>query len=386
MSFTDAGADAVSGTVWHPRFNVYLGHGLQDAQATPDLYVPTAISVLTQKNNFYQADRFKVTFSLWVDAEHGYAFWAEFNTLSIRVDIGFPEDGIDFHEVFRGFVDKIVIDAVKGIVTLTGRNCFGLLIDRQLHRTDQEATIGESIIDSFAKAGVHDPVFEEGFPADQVYGRYYQDKHTNTTQANQSMINTVDLAMKHVQQVGGNMWEDQGIIHFDMGIGGESFDVLAPQGKYEGHVTKLSPVNVTYLTMEHDLEFSQWAHQTIVTSQQPNGKSHRAIWPGDLEDGPNRKPHYMYTYNLSPEDTDQLAHSLHNEYMFHEYVITWKCAGPYILTMLPRDKFNIIGTNSIFDGFYQVMQIEHSLDFHRGYVGTVRGQWGKTDNGGNAGA
>lgn len=394
---------AVTGGVWHPRFQVFLGPGIQDITATPDLELTPTLSVLTQKNNFYAADRFHITASLWLDPAFGYDFWAQIYTLSVLVKIGFPDENVPMTEVFRGFADKIIIDPVKGIVTITGRNALGLLIDKQVFLSYGDTGIGEQIDQAYAQAGLHPPVYEEGFPSGQVTGRYVHDKHTTNTQGQQSTVGAWDLCMSYTQQVGGNVWEHEGVCHYDMGKGGKYYTVMAPQGEnafanstgqnITGQVTKLSPINVTYLTIEHDLEFSQWTHNVTVFSQQPTGKTHKGSFPGEVDTtDPYLKPHYIATYNYSPQDTNQLAESQYNEFMLHEYVVCWKVAGPYIVQspdggpepMLPRDKFNLIGTNDFFDGPYQVMQIEHRLDFRNGYTGSVRGQWGRTANAINA--
>lgn len=382
-----AEAYANYGGVWKPRFEVFLGPGVQDPTYPPDLQVYSALTAKCQKNNFYQADRFSCTFALWQYQEEGPDFWSSFDSLSVLIKIGFPDNGVPMTEVFRGFADKVQLDFVKGVVTLSGRNTLCLLIDEHMNVTHRDETIGDVLKAAFEKAHMAAPIFEPGFPADQPWGRYYNDVRTSTSTGAQSQINPMDLAMSVCQQVGATMWEVEGVVHFGMGDGGKYYVVIAPQPTYEGGVTKLSPSNATSLVVEHDLEFSQWTHQIYSISAQPNGKNDLAKYPEEdnlADNGVVKKPHFLYLANRTPEDNAQHAHAAYNEMMYHEWIVTYKVAGPQILDMSPQDKVEVVGTGDIIDGGYQIMSIEHQISFDRGYQGIVKGQWGKTDNGVNA--
>ena len=384
---TLANGFAQNSGVWFPRFQVFIDKaGVGDPTATPATLVPTALSAQVQKSNWYQADRHKITFALYADPAYGPAFWLQngdlsLDTLSILVQISF-DAGATYTEVFRGFVDKLIIDPIKGIVTLSGRNIIGFLIDFRPVYFDTNPSVGQVLTDIFKNAGLGPPTFDPGFPSDQPYGRQFNDEQSSGSTAHHSTLNPMDVAMAICQQVGGTMYEIQGQTHFKLEIDGNNdftFLIQVSQPTYEDGVTKLSPSNVTSLTLEHDLNISQWQWYMQAVNYDNTGKAdgNTVNYPPDNVGAALSKPFPLQSANKNQNDNTQYAQSMYEEYMMHEFIIVAKVGGPQLINLKLSDKIGINGFGDPVDGWFAIDSIEHSIDFNRGYVGTVRARYGR---------
>lgn len=385
--------------VWKPRLRVTVGEeGVRDPTAAPNTVVPTALSAQTLKSNWYQADRHKVTFSLWDDPAFGYAFWAKFNSMSIMVEIAF-EGVVDYTEVFRGFVDKVVIDTIKGIVTCTGRNVLGLLIDARMIQFTPNPTVGDLINQIFEQAHLHAPDLS-AIPdvAGQPTGREFLDEQIVGSVSDKSLLNPMDLLHTLCTNYGLTMSEDGGVVHFFKEVnenGDIAFTAIAPQPTYEQStasagnvmatgVTKLSASNCTQLILEHDLNISEWnwvmvpvnsdnAGEVTADNDYPNGIN--------LSD-PLTKPYPIHSANKNAADNAAYGQSMYQEFKLHEYALTAKVSGPQIIGLKLNQQIALEGTGTIVDGWFALDSIEHAIDFQRGYTGTVKGRWGRYGAGG----
>lgn len=384
-------ANKFAGTsdVWKPRFQVFVGAaGITDPAAAADTQVTFPISAMVQKQNWYQADRHKIVCSLWADPGQGYDFWASFNTMSVLVKIAF-EGALDYTEVFRGFVDKVQLDAIKGTVTLTGRNALGLLIDFHDVRFDTNATVGDILNGVFEDAGMQAPDLSGiGDVAGQTYGRFWptpEEEQTHTTQGHYAKLNPMDIVVGICKDFGIAMYENEGVVHFiPETVGGDvSFIGIAPTPDYgdQPNVTKiLSPSNCTSIIMEHDLNIAQWDWFAQGINYPSSGVPDATVnYPdGANPDSKTARALSFVVANAKPEDVPTMAQSAYNEFLLHEWIVTCKVAGPQLIGLDFTRQIAVQGTGTIIDGPYLIDSVEHQISFERGYVGTVRGRWGRT--------
>jgi hypothetical protein len=378
---------ANTGDVWKPRFRVFIGaQGVYAPGTAADQDVSSiALSAMVQKQNWYQADRHKVVLSLWGNEQFGYEFWSGFQTMSILVDIGFEINGsINYTEVFRGYTDKVVIDAVKGTVTLTGRNALGFLTDFKEVNFFPEQTIGEILTTVITETGLPAPDLSGiGNVADQTYGRYWPSdgtKNTGTPGQN-ATLNPMDVVTAICQQYGIYFYEQQGQIFFTLEQvqGDTGFMAFAPQPTYQlPGVTKLSPSNCTSLTFEHDLNISQWNWYMQATNYDAKGMAlgNGAQYPPENVGADHAKAFHLQSANKTADDNLTYAQSAYTEFTLHEWIVVAKVAGPQILGLMLNNLIEVQGTGTIMDGDYMIDSIEHQIDFNRGYIGTVKGRWG----------
>jgi hypothetical protein len=373
--------------VWRPRYRVLIGKGGVRAPGDVADIDVTAItlSVMTQKQNWYQADRHKIVLSLWEQRQFGYFFWADFISMSVLVEIGFEKNlTTEMTEVFRGFVDKIAIDAVRGTVTLTGRNTFLLLTDGKEISFDTNATIKE-IIERVAKETKIEVDTSQVKKVDlgTMKGRFWptNEEKVDGRDGHNATMNPNDIYSQISREYGVFYYEDGGTVFFkDNDLEGTvGFVAVAPQGIYEEpSVTKLTASNCTSLEIEHNLNISQWDWYVNATNYDHAGEAdgNRALYPEGNKDSPFGRAHYAQSANRHHDDNVKLAKSQFEEFTLHEWSLTAKCSGPQILGLKLNNLLNIEGTGTIIDGDYVIDSIEHQLDFQRGYVGTVKGRWG----------
>ena len=369
-----ASAFSTTPGVHKPRLRVSVGAGgVHDAGATPDQVVTTALTATCQKSNWYQADQHKVTFALFGDPMFDYHFWTKFTTMSIMVEIAFLDE-LDYTEVFRGFVDAITIDCMKGIVTCEGRNIIGLLTDSTLVNFSVNTTIGDILTAQWTSAGAPAPVFDDGFPADQIYGRYWPTDDSKTTSGlgHQSTLTPVDLAAQICMAVGANMYEIGGITHFapNAANGQPAFTYVAlvPQPEYQGQVagagiggvTKLSPSNATSLVVKHNLTLSQWGYYSVGVNYDSSGKAtgNTSYFP-DKGTQPYPKPLIAHSVNKTDNDNAQYVKSIYSEFVMHEWNVTYKVGGPQIIGMKLTDYFGLEGMDPVVDGWFAIDTIEN---------------------------
>lgn len=121
------------------------------------------LSFRTVSNSHFQCDTFSFELQSWNNQDgFGLDFWGG-DTSSVMVDLqlGFLDDGDDVDAVpsqmdslLTGEVDDVDVDPLTGIISVTGRDLTGRLIDNKVSETWPDRTASQIVTDLAGKAGL----------------------------------------------------------------------------------------------------------------------------------------------------------------------------------------------------------------------------------------
>lgn len=123
-------------------------------------------------SNYFSADRFDAVIALGADRAMNECFWSSETNLLVDIQLSVSGD-VDLTSVIQGFVDRVSIDAVGGVVHISGRDLTTALIAAQTQETFSNRTSSE-IAAIFAQR--HDLVPNVVKTVTPV-GRFYQNDH-----------------------------------------------------------------------------------------------------------------------------------------------------------------------------------------------------------------
>jgi phage protein D len=137
------------GTVLRPRGFVKL-----NGQSVP------VLDFHTVENSHFQADTFEFTLAA-SDPAFGLSFWADTGEVMIDLQLGFLQAGErvnampgDLASLLVGTVDDVDADTVPSLITLTGRDLTGRLIDNKISKSWPDRTASEIVTDLAGQFGL----------------------------------------------------------------------------------------------------------------------------------------------------------------------------------------------------------------------------------------
>lgn len=317
-----------------------------------------AVAAEVVSNNFYAADRFRVSISLgqepWVNAQ----FWA--SETDISLDVQFSLDGgASFTSVVQGSIDSIVIDPILAMVYLEGRDRTADLIEGRTQETFANRTSSEIAALFAARHGLTAQVSSTTTPI----GRYYKGEHDRTT-LNQFSRSTTewDLLVFLARQEA-----------FDVFVEGQTL-YFQPPAQDTSVSLVVRPSDVVDLRLERSLIL---ARQIQVVVKSWNSRQNTAFvqqaQSSPLQASSNSTQPQSYVFvqpNLTSDQASKVAQQKLAELTRLEREIEFSIPGELKLT--PRSLVALDGTGTDFDQTYHVDQIERRLSFDSGMTERVR--------------
>ncbi len=314
-------------------------------------------------SNYFSADRFDAVIALGADRAMNECFWSSETNLLVDIQLSVSGD-VDLTSVIQGFVDRVSIDAVGGVVHISGRDLTTALIAAQTQETFSNRTSSE-IAAIFAQR--HDLVPNVVKTVTPV-GRFYQNDHESLILNRFSGATSEwDLLVYLARQEDYDAFITGKDLHFQPSVQPSALDQV------------LYPADMIELTMERALPLAQDIRVTVrswnslqqiaftesVNSTLAGGSAQIA------ESGTNALKQYVVIRpNLTPDKALSVAQRCLSDLTRHERVIEFTMPGE--LTLSPRSTIKLEGTGTDFDQSYYINSIERTFRTHAGFIQRVR--------------
>jgi len=313
-----------------PRLQVSVGGSL----------VVGAISAEVQSNNHFSADRFRVEVASSTDPE----IVAINPDQRVEVRIGLA--GI-WQSMIVGKADSVMLDPVKGLISIEGRDLSSILVDSQAgesfaNRTSSE--IAQLLADRHGLGAVIDST-------STPVGRYYQSEHDRITLGQFSKATTEwDLLAFLATNEGFDIYMIGDALRFGLPIAAVSMalrieDCISVRLQHCVNLARAVEVTV-----------KSWGSKTAATVV----GTARIAGGGPLEKRTITRP------NLTADEAQRLAERIAADLKRHEW--TAELTMPGELALGSRSRVNIAGTGSVWDRAYSVTQITRHVDLQRGFT------------------
>jgi phage protein D len=331
--------------------------------------IPGIIATEIVSNNYYLADKFTARFALNADPAFGMEFWGAQNP-PLLLDFQLSLDaGSSWTSMVLGQVDHMVIDPVKGLCEVDGRDLTSYFIDTKT----QEAFVSKTssqVVEYFAsKHGMTADVT----PTNTPVGRYYGAEHERITQNQFSRVTTEwNMMCSLAQHEQFDIWVTGTTVHFHPSTPPDSdpyvIQWVPPQ---EGSLGAWS--NVQDLRMERSMYMAKdiivavrsWDSRNgrAVTKFSPTGARSSAVFSGKAQEFAVTVP------NLTAAAAQDLANKLREDMTRKERLIHFTVRAD--LTLNARNMVRVQGTGSSWDQAYYVDSITRHIAQDGGLTMTV---------------
>ena len=268
----------------------------------------------------------------------------------LRVEISL---GIDngWQTLLLGQTDNVRVDALRGEVSLEGRDLTAVFIGTRLSETFSNRTASEVATTLAARHGLQAMVDE----TDTLVGRYYESDHERTVLGRYAKAMTEwDLLVQLAQQEG-----------FDVFVSGECLNFRAIQE--ENSTKNISAKDCISLHLERAMLLAQ---DISVTVKSWNSQQHVAVEEtATLNRGGEKQSYFFLRPNLYPAQAQQLSRTILSDIAGHEWTFDAVMPGDFMLA--PRSIVRLVDTGTSFDGDYRIIEIDRSLS-ERGFVQRIR--------------
>ena len=348
--------DLSLGTVRRPRLLATVNGAM----------VGNAVSARVVSNNHYAADRFSLVAAL---GDTPAAAWMSSDVM--LVEIGIALDG-RAESLVQGEVDQIEMDAVRGLVFLSGRDLTARLIEARTQESFANRTASEIATLLAGRRGLSAAVTATTTPV----GRYWQLQRDRITLDQFSRATTEwDLLVTLAGLEGFDVWVAGSSLHFRPSeeAPGPGFVLRARPGPY-------GAANVTGLRLERALTLARDIEVVVKSwnsrQQQAFIRTARRRRSGGRAEQVQR--HVYVVPNLTPDEALKLAQHKLAELTRHERVVVAEMPGE--LAMKPRLRLRLAGTGTDFDQDYWIDEIDRTLHTSRGFSQTVRARNASNDS------
>lgn len=318
-----------------------------------------AVDAEIVSNNYYAADKFRVSVALgpdpWADAQ----FWAGEANILVDVQLSLDE-GASYTSVVQGSVDSVALNPVLGMVSLEGRDLTASLIEARTQETFANRTSSEI---ATLLAERHNLTAQIS-PTTTPVGRYYQSEHDRTTLNQFSHATTEwDLLVFLARQEA-----------FDVFVEGQTLYFQPPAPETDVSLV-VRPSDLTDLRLERSLVLAREIQVVVKSwnSRQNAAFVQQAQASAASSGGSSSGPPQQYVFvqpNLTSNDASRFAQRKLAELTRHERCIEIVMPGELALT--PRSVIALDGTGTDFDQAYYVDQIERRLGFDCGLTERIR--------------
>jgi hypothetical protein len=352
-----------------------------------------AVSAEIISNNYFQADRIdlKLVSQLWI-SNMSPSWWVN-QPKPVLIDIYLAELADDsqdpttaggslatqpvlpapqnaFH-VFSGQIDRLSWKAETGLMTITGRDLSSLMIDTKTELAYPNQTSSQ-IATTIAQKHNLTPVVKA---TTTKVGRYYDQQHMLITIGQFSRATTEwDLLVFLARLEGFAVWMDGRNLHFEPE---SNYDNL-PHYLVEfvsGNGLDFDRCNVQDLEIDWALNLAKDVRVVVKTFNTEHEAAYvRSFGKSAGTTGQSVVQTYeIFRPGLSSDQAQQLAEQTYNEIVAHERIATFKMPGE--LTLTPRYRVQIQGTNTGANGFdqlYYIDEIRRVISFDGGFVQHLR--------------
>jgi phage protein D len=318
-----------------------------------------AYQVEIVSNNHFSGDRFEAVVVLGPDPWATACFWSSQVDIVVDIQLGL-DGGASFTSLIQGFVDKVSIDPVGGIVRVSGRDFTAALIGARTQETFSNRTSSE-IAEIFAQRHGLTPCV---VPTSTPIGRFYQSDHESVTLDRFcGAVTEWDLLVYLARQESYDAFVIGGNLYFQ------------PTAQVSTVNQVLYPSDMMELRLERMLTLAREIQVTVKSwnSLQQIAFSESASGTVISDTGPSTSLTQHYTVvrpNLTPDKALALAQQRLFELSRHERVIDFSMPGELALT--PRSMIMLDGTGTEFDQVYFIDSIERTFRPQTGFVQRVR--------------
>ncbi|WP_150102987.1 hypothetical protein [Sideroxydans lithotrophicus] len=305
-------------------------------------------------NNFYQADRFEVSFAVSaLPADRGIDWFALQQEISVEIFGGFPADPDNFYASelqswIYGFADEVEESKDGRTIHLHGRDLTAKMIDAKTTNVYVNRTASDIAIMLATKYGLTPVVTKTIMKA----GKYYELAHAHLHVARSEW----DLLTFLAQQ-------EQFVVYM---LGRELHFEPMPDLNSDPYVFQWgdAPLNFNGSTLRfrRGLTLAKGIQVTVQSLNQ-HGKPITAIYPKTA--GANAQKFSYRFANLTPEKALQKAQALYHEIVRHEVNLSASMPADNLLTT--RNIIKVNGTNTAYDQTYYPDHVRRSMSFDGGY-------------------
>ncbi len=315
-------------TVRQPRLTV-LANGVA---------VPSPIVAEVHSSAYLGADRFSVRLAFSLSDT---AFWL---TLPLLIEIQVMLDGAQ-GSLITGHADSVELDPIRGEVVLHGRDLTALLISAQTGETFENQTAGGIAELLGARHGLTANVAQTS----GLVGRYYQTGHTRTTLNQHARATSEwDVLTWLADQEGFDVWVSGTTLNFQPRAPVASGAMVTPT-----LCSSLAMRQALDLAAGINIVVKSWnsQNQQMITQSASRGSSATTLT--------------AVRPNLSTQDAMTLAQQTLAQISAHEIEITYEMPGD--LVTMPRTTVGLAQTGSVFDGTYEIVEVERRISFDTGF-------------------
>jgi phage protein D len=270
--------------------------------------------------------------------------------LTVEVQLGLSGS---WSSIILGDADSLDIDPIRGRIGLAGRDFTARFLQSQTQETFENSTSSAIATILASRRGLSADVT----PTSTVVGRYFGNGRTFTALYQHSRVTSEwDILGWLAQNEGFDVWVDGSTLHFHPSVSPAITFSLAPSDCME-----LALSRRVDLAAGVSVQVNSWDCQRQTLSNATAQSS------GTIGRGMNL---VVVRPNLSMADAENLAQRVLTQTTQHERTV--QLTMPANLTAEPRMLFNLVNTQTDFDGAYQVCEIERHFDVRTGFVQHLR--------------
>ena len=302
------------------------------------------LEAAVQSNAYLGANRFEIRAAY---APAATPVWAE---PPILIEIQVSLDGASC-SLITGHADSLELDPIRGEATVHGRDLTALLVGAQTGETFENNTASGIATLLAGRHGLTPNVAATG----ALVGRLYQNSRTRTALSQHARITSEwDVLTWLADQEGYDVWVDGTTLNFQ------------PRG-IAAAIATVTPACCCSFRMKRSLDLAggmavlveSWNSQTQqVISQSAASSSGTAAMTLTAV-----RP------NLTSADATTLAQQALAQLTAHEFEITFDMPGDLI--MMPRCTVTIAETGTIFDGTFEIVEVDRRVSFARGFTQSI---------------
>lgn len=322
-------------------------------------------SVELSTNNLGQAGSFFVQVALRSGQTGAEASWLSGDQIDISIQMGFlppgmPEGALTWQEMMSGQVDRVRLDPVSGSVTLEGRDHAARLLDLPVTENFLNCTSSQVAQQLAARCGLSSVVDTTS----SMVGQYYQIEHARLALSRFSRFATAwDLLSGLAQLEQFELWVQGSTLYFQSSsaAGGT---VRSIDFRPATQASAAPSLNVSSLVVERSLALAGGV--PVRVSSWNSRQRRRVSAQSGATSASSNAAVSIIRPNLLPDTAQILADGVYNQTSGHERTLTATMPGD--LTLSPRDRLQVSGIATGWDGSYRVDSVEREMTMEGGFV------------------
>lgn len=324
----------------------------------------------TDANSFYQANTFRCDVPLTALPSAASVDWfASQAQIEVEIFAGFPTDAdgytaADLKSLFFGRVDELAVDWTGTVLTISGRDLTGALIDTKTSEKYPNQTASQIAEILAGKYGLTPVVTSTSTKV----GRYYEIDNVRT----QDERTEWDLLTWLAREERFNCYVQGKELHFGPPAStGKPYTLTYTPPSADGAAS----ANATRITTSHSLTLAKDIMVTVKSWHSKDGKAYvrkaqssRAKNSVTAGLGKSTTPTQEYSYvipGLKPDEAQNRAQQILAELSKHEFKLSFE--GPADNDLSAGDTIQLSGTGTPFDQTYYPDTIVRSMSMDEGY-------------------